>query len=145
MSAVKHPLKAFQTERLCLVFEPQRLHHIEPHLFPLERDPTRFVFMDGMNSVPGFLGAARLQKSPGYFGRNSWHCPRIFALLRDECINVTLGVCNFLQRQADGALVSATGNFIGIEGPAATPANHLTIFVLLPFWRNRRHFEKSPF
>jgi hypothetical protein len=72
MGAVERPLKALPTERLCLVFASQRFHHIEAYLLPFERDPTAAIFIDGIDSAPGLLSAARPQKSPSDFSRNSW-------------------------------------------------------------------------
>jgi hypothetical protein len=51
MGAVERPLKALPTETLCLVFASQRLHHIEVHLLPFERDPTGPVFIDGTRAA----------------------------------------------------------------------------------------------
>src|ERR1700730_11922540 len=96
MSTIERPLKALPAECLCLIFASKRLHHIEAYLFPVERNPTRSVFIDSINSAPRLLGTPCLQEAPGDFGRNSWHGPSLFALLRDKRINVALGVCNFL-------------------------------------------------
>src|SRR5215475_14473872 len=97
MGAVKRSLKTLPTERLCLVLAAQCLHYIEAYLLPFERDPAGPVFVDRVDRLPGFISAVRLQKSPRDFGRHYWHSLGRFALLRDERINVALGICNFLQ------------------------------------------------
>src|SRR5664279_6218912 len=108
MGAVERPLKAFPTETL------------------------RFVF--AIDRAPGLLDTTGLEKSAGNFGRNSWYGPGLFALLSDERVNIALGVSNFLQRQADGALAPVTGDLVGIEGTTGAPADHFTILVFWPFW-----------
>src|SRR5580704_7259518 len=107
MGAVERSLETPPTERLCLILAAQGLHHIEADLLPFERDPAGSIFIDSVDSVPGLLGTARVQKSPRDFGRHLWHSLGRFALLRDERINVTLGICDFLQGQADGGFALA--------------------------------------
>src|SRR5271163_1321138 len=97
MGAVERSLETLPTERLCLILAAQGLHHIETHLLPFEWDPSGSIFIDRVDSVPSLLGTARVQKSPGDFGRHPRHSLGRFALLRDERINVTLGICDFLQ------------------------------------------------
>src|SRR6516165_10415253 len=122
MGAVERPLKALPTERLCFVFASEGLHYIEACLLPFERNPAGPFFIDGIDSAPGLLGTARLQKSPGNFGGNSWHGLCRFALLCNERIHVALGICDFLQGQLDRALTPARGDLVGIEWTAGTPA-----------------------
>src|ERR1700730_3413694 len=115
---------------------------IEAYFFPFEWDPTGPAFIDSINRAPGLLGTTRLKKSAGDFGRNSWHGPGLFTLLRDERVNRALGVSNFLQRHADGALAPVAGDFVGIEGAAGAPADDFTIPV---FPRRLRQLENPLF
>src|SRR6476661_2063683 len=73
MGAVERSLETLPTERLCLILAAQGLHHIEAYLLPFEREPAGSVFIDRVDSVPGLLGTARVQKSPRDFGRHLWH------------------------------------------------------------------------
>src|SRR5436309_15996158 len=68
MGAIKRPLIALPSERLCLVLASQRLHHIQAYLLPFERDPTGPAFIDGIDRAPGLLGTARVEKAPSDFG-----------------------------------------------------------------------------
>src|SRR5262245_58547487 len=145
MVAVEPPFKAFPAETLRFLVAPEPFHHREAHLFPFEGNPTASAFVDSVDRATGLLQSARTEKPAGDFGRDAWHGPGFLALLRDECINVTLGIGNFLQRQVNGALVPPFGDFVSIEGTASAPANDFTISVCRPFWWRLCQINKSLF
>src|SRR5947209_16753637 len=95
MGNAKRSLKTLPTERLCLNIASQGLHHFEAYLLPFERNPTGSFFIDGIDSAPCLISTARLQQSPGNFGRHSRYRFGFFALLRDKRIHVALSVSNF--------------------------------------------------
>src|SRR5439155_1520678 len=143
--AVERSVDALPSERLCVDFASQGLHHLKAHLLPLERDPAGPIFIDGVDSTPGLFGTTRPQKTMRNFGRHPWHGLGLVALLSDEAIHVALSVCNFLQGQADCALALARSGLVGIERTAGAPPDHLTILVLGPFYGCLCQFEKSYF
>src|SRR5712691_6898377 len=92
MIAVQRSLETLPSERLGIDLASQGLDHLKAHLLPLERDPAGPIFIDGVDSAPGLVGTTRLQKTTRNFGRNARHGLGLFTLLRNECINVALGV-----------------------------------------------------
>src|SRR2546423_5986261 len=97
MIGVERSLKALPSERLCVDFASQGLHHLKAHLLPFERDPAWPIFIDGVDSTPCLFGPTRLQKTTRNFGRHPWHGLGLVALLSDEPIHIALSVCNFLE------------------------------------------------
>ena len=87
MGAAERPFKALPTECLGFLHAPERLHHLNPDLFPFIGDPTGPVFIDGVDRAPRLLGATHLEKALSNVGR-------FFALLRDVGIHVALRVGN---------------------------------------------------
>src|SRR5262245_15418581 len=133
MVAVEPPFKALPTETLCVVIAPERFHYREAHLLPFEGNPAASAFVYRVDRGPGLLQTARVEKPTSDFRGYAWYGSRFLALLRDECINIALGIGNFLQRQANDTLVSRAGDFVSIEGTAGAPANHFTVLCLSTF------------
>src|SRR5262245_10285109 len=96
MIAVERSLEALPSERLCVDFSSQGLHHLKAYLLPLELDPVRPIFINGVDSAPELFGTTRVQKTTHNFGRHPWHRLGLVAVLRDEPIHIALSVCNFL-------------------------------------------------
>jgi hypothetical protein len=48
--------------------------------------------------------------------------------LRDECVDITLSIGNFLQSQSNGADPRALGYFIRIDRAPGTPADDFPLF-----------------
>ena len=97
MGAVERSLETLPTERLCLVLVAQCLHYIEAYLLHSNGIQPGLFSSIALIAFQASLARFAVQKSPRDFSRHPWHSLGRFALLRDERINVALGICNFLQ------------------------------------------------
>jgi hypothetical protein len=61
-------------------------------------------------------------------GCDRWDLPDRFLILRDECVDITLSVRDFLQSQSNGADTRALGYFVRVDRASGTPADDLPLF-----------------
>src|SRR6516164_1973154 len=88
---------------LRLITAVPSLQDIDPGIFPFEVRPTSSSMLGRLESLPSIIDPTGREQAACDLGGDLWHLPDRLLILRDECVDITLSIRDFLQSQSNSA------------------------------------------